>query len=374
MKPVTPNRFLTFGAIVGLVSSVAVAWANSSIRTQSVANSVTHTQSAGLSLPGNPAVHLNVGGKPANPTPPITHAQSYRPKSSSSSSSYIWPTQGILSQGFHTFHEGLDIAGPTGTPIVAAKAGEVMTVGWDDWGLGKAITLQHADGTRTVYGHNSRLLVSEGQQVKQGQIIAEMGSTGNSTGPHLHFEVHPKEGDAVNPFPLLPSLVAGKIPPLQPVAAAPDSSPVAQNPTARPNRLNNSRGTTPDPLNFDPSSQERQPNRSVAILPPPQSGNAPESAAAKPILVDGVCGEATVLEGETPNFLISVCSERGQLFYFGQSKQNPNVTVWLPARRVGSGQYRAENGSYSYLVSNNRVEVLRNGRQIRSERFNLRDS
>jgi lysostaphin len=349
MKPVTPNRFLTFGAI-GLVSAVAVAWANSSVLTQPAANSVTH-------------------------------AQSY--SSEPSSSSYIWPTQGTLSQRFHTFHEGLDIAGPTGTPIVAAKAGEVMTAGWDDWGLGKAITLQHADGTRTVYGHNSRLLVSEGQQVQQGQIIAEMGSTGNSTGPHLHFEVHPKEGDAVNPFPLLPSLVAGKIPPLQPVAAAPDSSPATQNPTARPNRLENSRGTTPDPLNFDPSSQERQPNRSVAILPPPQSGkapteqiepSAPESTAGQPIMVDGVCGETTVLEGETPNFLISVCSERGQLFYFGQSKQNPNVTVWLPARRVSGGRYRAENGSYSYLVGNSRVEVLRNGRQIRSERFNLRDS
>jgi lysostaphin len=91
-------------------------------------------------------------------------------------------------------------------------------------------------------------------------------------------------------------------------------------------------------------------------------------------MVNGVCGETTVLEGETPNFLISVCSERGQLFYFGQSKQNPSVTVWLPARRVGGGRYRAENGSYSYLVGNSRVEVLRNGRQIRSERFNLRDS
>jgi len=103
----------------------------------------------------------------------------------------IWPTQGVLSQGFRKYqHEGIDIAGAKGTPILAAAAGTVVKAGWDDWGLGNFIEIKHLNGNVTVYGHNSRLLVSKGQQVKQGQIIAEMGSTGNSTAPHLHFEFY----------------------------------------------------------------------------------------------------------------------------------------------------------------------------------------
>lgn len=100
----------------------------------------------------------------------------------------IWPTTGNISQGFHRYHEGLDIAGPVGTPILAAQAGEVILAGWDDWGLGYAVEILHNDGSRTVYGHNQLLYVNQGEWVMQGQAIAEMGSTGNSTGPHLHFE------------------------------------------------------------------------------------------------------------------------------------------------------------------------------------------
>ncbi|WP_272120505.1 M23 family metallopeptidase [Spirulina major] len=124
----------------------------------------------------------------------------------------IWPTTGTISQPFHRYHEGLDIAGPIGTPILAAQAGEVILAGWDNWGLGYAVELRHPDGSRTVYGHNSRLLVSVGQWVEQGQIIAEMGSTGNSTGPHLHFEYYPDSVTAQNPLTQLPALVAGRIP------------------------------------------------------------------------------------------------------------------------------------------------------------------
>jgi murein DD-endopeptidase MepM/ murein hydrolase activator NlpD len=100
--------------------------------------------------------------------------------------SLIWPTQGILSQGFRkNQHEGIDIASTKGTGILAAAAGTVIKAGWDNWGLGNFIEIKHLNGSVTVYGHNSRLLVIKGQQVKQGQIIAEMGSTGNSTAPHL---------------------------------------------------------------------------------------------------------------------------------------------------------------------------------------------
>jgi lipoprotein NlpD len=124
-------------------------------------------------------------------------------------SKLIWPTQGFISQGFRKYqHEGIDIAGASGTPIVAAASGTVVKAGWDNWGLGNAITIKHLDGSITVYGHSRRLLVSKSQQVIQGQIIGEMGSTGNSTAPHLHFEVHPNGRIAVDPLGLLTSLTA----------------------------------------------------------------------------------------------------------------------------------------------------------------------
>ncbi|WP_204104566.1 MULTISPECIES: M23 family metallopeptidase [Spirulina sp. CCY15215] len=116
----------------------------------------------------------------------------------------IWPTTGQITQRFHRYHEGLDIAGSAGTPILAAGDGTAIKVGWDDWGLGNAITLQHEDGSRTVYGHNQRLFVHVGETVRQGQTIAEMGSTGNSTGPHLHFEVLPNGRDPLDPLLFLP--------------------------------------------------------------------------------------------------------------------------------------------------------------------------
>lgn len=137
---------------------------------------------------------------------------------------FIWPTQGFISRGFSTFHEGIDIAEGFGTPILAVGDGEVIFAGQDDWGLGRVVQIRHSNGSVTVYGHNQRLLVRQGQQVSQGQIIAEMGSTGNSNGSHLHFEVHPNGhvlSGAVNPLGFLPPLVAGKIPPVHPVAVAP---------------------------------------------------------------------------------------------------------------------------------------------------------
>jgi murein DD-endopeptidase MepM/ murein hydrolase activator NlpD len=82
-------------------------------------------------------------------------------------------------------HRGIDIAGPVGTPIMAAASGVVVRSGWNSGGYGNLVDIRHADGSMTRYAHNSRLLVREGQQVRQGQQIAEMGSTGFSTGPHV---------------------------------------------------------------------------------------------------------------------------------------------------------------------------------------------
>ena len=111
---------------------------------------------------------------------------------------FILPADGVLSQGFHLYHEGLDLANKIGTPIFASAQGEVIFSGWDEWGLGELVKIRHKDGSITVYGHNRELLVQKGEWVEQGQEIAKMGSTGNSTGPHLHFEIHIR-GKAIDP-------------------------------------------------------------------------------------------------------------------------------------------------------------------------------
>jgi murein DD-endopeptidase MepM/ murein hydrolase activator NlpD len=121
-----------------------------------------------------------------------------------SSSSFIWPAAGVLSSGFGwrwgRAHQGIDIAGPVGTPIVAAAPGVVEFSGWNSGGYGNLVDIRHEDGTVTRYAHNSALYVRAGQAVNQGQAIAAMGSTGFSTGPHLHFEIRPNGRNAVNPI------------------------------------------------------------------------------------------------------------------------------------------------------------------------------
>ncbi|MEK7499931.1 MAG: LysM peptidoglycan-binding domain-containing M23 family metallopeptidase [Patescibacteria group bacterium] len=94
------------------------------------------------------------------------------------------------SRGVTSSHKGVDLAAPIGTPIYASAAGRVLTarMGWNG-AYGNMVILQHSNGTRTIYGHMSRLGTSTGAQVSQGQVIGYVGNTGRSTGPHLHFEV-----------------------------------------------------------------------------------------------------------------------------------------------------------------------------------------
>ncbi|MGA7933828.1 MAG: M23 family metallopeptidase, partial [Kovacikia sp.] len=82
--------------------------------------------------------------------------------------------------------------------------GIVTFSGWSNGGYGNLITIQHNDGSETLYAHNSRLLVHRGDDLEQGQVIAEMGSTGRSTGPHCHFEIHLPGKGAINPIAMLP--------------------------------------------------------------------------------------------------------------------------------------------------------------------------
>gem|GEM_PF-1552711 len=142
--------------------------------------------------------------------PPLDPAMNYLPQPNGVAplNGYIWPARGALTSNYGwrwgRMHRGIDIAAPVGTPIFAAAPGVVIKSGWNKGGYGNLVDIQHADGSLTRYAHNYRLLVRPGQFVDQGQQISLMGSTGRSTGPHLHFEVRPSGKGAVNPIALLP--------------------------------------------------------------------------------------------------------------------------------------------------------------------------
>ena len=141
----------------------------------------------------------------------LIQASRYRyqyPGAVSGSGAMIWPLYGEITSeygwrehpiyGDARFHSGIDIGGDYGLPIVAAAAGTVIYSGWIS-GYGYAVVIDHGGGISTLYGHNESLAVGEGQTVAQGQVIAYCGSTGNSTGPHCHFEVR-EGGEPVDPL------------------------------------------------------------------------------------------------------------------------------------------------------------------------------
>ncbi|SHI90682.1 M23 family metallopeptidase [Propionispora hippei] len=123
----------------------------------------------------------------------------------------IWPVYGTITSGFgwrssplesgSELHQGLDIAVGTGTPVVATADGKVVQSGWAG-GYGNLVKIDHGNGLETLYGHNDKVAVTVGQEVKKGQIISYAGSTGNSTGPHVHYEIR-KSGTAVDPVAYL---------------------------------------------------------------------------------------------------------------------------------------------------------------------------
>ncbi|HRA48505.1 MAG TPA: peptidoglycan DD-metalloendopeptidase family protein, partial [Thermomicrobiales bacterium] len=103
------------------------------------------------------------------------------------------------------YHNGLDLAAPLGTALVASDGGTVLYAGWCDCGLGLYVAIDHGNGMSTLYGHMNAVYVTAGQKVTQGEQIGEVGTTGNSTGPHCHFII--KSGDStVNPLDYLPPL------------------------------------------------------------------------------------------------------------------------------------------------------------------------
>jgi murein DD-endopeptidase MepM/ murein hydrolase activator NlpD len=121
----------------------------------------------------------------------------------------VWPTRGLITTYFGEMgplsprgHSGLDIAGPEGSPVLAADDGEVLKAYWNDDGYGDLVIIGHPSGYETWYGHLDNFDVEKGEHVKRGEQIGEMGSTGYSTGPHLHFEVR-QEGQIRDPLDFL---------------------------------------------------------------------------------------------------------------------------------------------------------------------------
>lgn len=124
------------------------------------------------------------------------------PPPAPSASGFIWPVNGPVTSGYGLrwgrMHEGVDIGVGFGTPIRAAASGTVSHAGWLG-GYGNLVVVEHGGGLATAYAHQQRIYVSVGQAVSQGEALGEVGSTGNSTGPHLHFEVR-VNGSAVDPL------------------------------------------------------------------------------------------------------------------------------------------------------------------------------
>ncbi|MCH7761650.1 peptidoglycan DD-metalloendopeptidase family protein [candidate division TA06 bacterium] len=121
----------------------------------------------------------------------MTHKRKEVPRPS------IWPVKGKVTREFSQDHSGIDIAVPLGSPVWATEDGIVAFAGWDEE-LGHMVELDHQNGLKTVYGHNSEVLVEKGSQVKKGDVIAFSGSSGRSTAPHLHYEILLK-GMSINP-------------------------------------------------------------------------------------------------------------------------------------------------------------------------------
>lgn len=112
---------------------------------------------------------------------------------------FVWPSQGIITQGFYWYHPGIDIANPAAPNILAADSGTIVSEGWDNSGYGNRIIIDHGNGMQTLYAHMSAFYVTLGQTVNRGDAIGRMGSTGHSTGTHLHFEIH-QNGIHLNPL------------------------------------------------------------------------------------------------------------------------------------------------------------------------------
>jgi murein DD-endopeptidase MepM/ murein hydrolase activator NlpD len=149
-----------------------------------------------------------ITGPPATPTQPVatsTPKVGVNPAQPPlvQNQTLIWPIKGKITTYFSTAHPGTDISNAAGTPVEAAQAGFVYFASWSPYGYGNFVQIEHGNGRQSHYAHLRLMTVKYGDFVQQGQIIGYEGSTGNSTGPHLHFELV-IQGQYVNPLDYLP--------------------------------------------------------------------------------------------------------------------------------------------------------------------------
>ncbi|MBI5032640.1 MAG: M23 family metallopeptidase [Chloroflexi bacterium] len=139
------------------------------------------------------------GTKPYVPRQVTAYSGAVPATAARGTGNFGWPVSGRITQKYWTRHTGIDVGAATGTPIYAADSGYVVQAGWSNIGYGNMILINHGNGFLTRYGHLSAFAVEVGDSVKKGKLIGRVGNTGNSTGPHLHFEII-RNGIHLNPF------------------------------------------------------------------------------------------------------------------------------------------------------------------------------
>ena len=143
------------------------------------------------------------GTKPYVPRTVVAYSGPIPVDASAGTGIFGWPAAGQITQGYWDRHRALDVGAWKGAPVLAADSGYVVAAGWDDSGYGRMVVIDHGNGLQTLYAHLQVYYVEVGDSVAKGEQIAEVGSTGNSSGPHLHFEMR-QNGVQRNPFGFLP--------------------------------------------------------------------------------------------------------------------------------------------------------------------------
>jgi murein DD-endopeptidase MepM/ murein hydrolase activator NlpD len=207
----TGNGLNGVAEFYGVTPDVIIDWPGNNLNRDTLGDLSLPNIPAGTSLfiPGGIAETIDYLPQVSRDTPAVStsYGEGYCgviTQGAMGSGTFIWPTTETYLSGYDysSIHHGIDIAGAVGNSIFASDTGVVVYSGWNNNGYGNLLILDHGNGWQTVYAHLSDIYVYCGESVNQGDTIAAMGSTGNSSGPHLHFEIRQNSG-FVNPWNIL---------------------------------------------------------------------------------------------------------------------------------------------------------------------------